>query len=325
MIRLEDVARAAGVSKSTASRALSRPDLVAAGTRERVQRLATEMGLSLNPAARALFTGRTGTIAMVVPSLTNPYFGPILAGAQRELSTAGGHSLISSAVDGDQEIELAGGLLGHADGVLLVAPRAPEDGLRELASRIPLAVIDRPVRGLPAFLADTPRGVGRLTEHLLGLGHRRIGYVGGPHGSSLDRLRVAAATRRVRTVGGRLDVVGSESPDLDTGLRLAARWPFADEVTAVVAYSSYIALGLLIGLREQGVDVPGRMSVAAVDHLAAVGGDDGSDPLLTALRVPLEELGRAAAAALAAVPHAPPGVTRIGTDLVPGRSTGPPH
>ncbi|MEQ3550330.1 LacI family DNA-binding transcriptional regulator [Pseudonocardia nematodicida] len=323
MIRLEDVARAAGVSKSTASRALSRPDLVAAGTREKVQRLAAEMGLSLNPAARALFTGRTGTVAMVVPSLTNPYFGPILAGAQRELSASGGHALISSASDGDREVELAASLLGHADGVLLVTPRAPEERLRELATRIPLAVIDRPVPELPAYVADTPRGVGLLAAHLLELGHRRIGYVGGPDGSSLDRLRIDAAQDRVRTAGGRLDVVGSESPDLDTGLRLAAHWPFDDDVTAVVAYSSYIALGLLIGLRERGVEVPGRMSVAAVDHLAAVGGN-GSGPLLTALRVPLEELGRAAAAALVGSTPAPAEVTRIGTELLLGRSTGAP-
>jgi LacI family transcriptional regulator len=316
VVRLEDVARAAGVSKATASRALSRPDLVAADTRERVQRLAAEMGLNLNPAARALFTGRTGALAMIVPSLTNPYFAPILAGAQQELATGNGHALIAASDGGPGEIELAQSLLGHADGALLIAPRAGEDDIRQLASRMPLVVIDRHVRGVPAFVADTPRGVGQLVAHLIGLGHRRIGYVGGPDGSSLDRLRIAAAKRRATAAGGGVEVVGSAAPELDTGLRLAEQWPFGPDVTAVVAYSSFIALGLLIGLRERGVDVPGEVSIAAVDHLAAAGG------LLTSLRVPLEDLGRAAASALRIAPPAPdPRVTKIRAELVEGRST----
>jgi DNA-binding LacI/PurR family transcriptional regulator len=316
VVRLEDVARAAGVSKATASRALSRPDLVAADTRERVQRLATEMGLNLNPAARALFTGRTGALAMIVPSLTNPYFAPILAGAQQELATGNGHALIAASDGGPGEIELAQSLLGHADGALMIAPRAGEDDLRQLASRMPLVVIDRHVRGVPAFVADTPRGVGQLVTHLTELGHHRIGYVGGPDGSSLDRLRITAARRRATAAGGGVEVVGSATPELDTGLRLAARWPFGPDVTAVVAYSSFIALGLLIGLRERDVDVPGEMSIAAVDHLAAAGG------LLTSLRMPLEDLGRVAASALRSAPPAlEPRVTKIRAELVEGRST----
>ncbi len=328
VVRLEDVARAAGVSKATASRALSRPSLVASSTRERVQQLAAEMGLNLNPAARALFTGRTGALAMIVPSLTNPYFAPILAGAQQELATGNGHALIAASDGGVGEIELAQSLLGHADGALLIAPRADEDDIRQLATRMPLVVIDRHVRGVPAFVADTPRGVGQLLAHLTRLGHRRFGYVGGPDGSSLDRLRIAAAKRRATTVGGSVEVVGSATPELDTGLRLAARWPFSPEVSAVVAYSSFIALGLLIGLRERGVDVPGQVSIAAVDHLAAVGGAiaadsrDGTGALLTSLRVPLEELGRAAASALRTAPPALDArVTKIRTELVEGRST----
>lgn len=316
MVRLEDVARAAGVSKATASRALSRPTLVAAGTRERVQRLATEMGLSLNPAARALNTGRTEALAMIVPSLTNPYFAPILAGAQQELATGNGHALIAASDGGSDEIELAQSLLGHADGALLIAPRADEDAIRELAARMPLVVIDRHVRGVPAFVADTPRGVGQLVAHLGGLGHRRIGYVGGPDGSSLDRLRIAAARRRATAAGGSVEVIGSATPELDTGLRLAGQWPFSHDVTAVVAYSSFIALGLLIGLRERGVDVPGEVSIAAVDHLAA------ASALLTSLRVPLEELGRAAASALRIAPPTPDArVTKIRAEVVEGRST----
>lgn len=326
MVRLEDVARAAGVSKATASRALSRPSLVARPTRERVQRLAKEMGLNLNPAARALFTGRTGALALIVPSLTNPYIAPILAGAQQELATSRGHALIAASDGAVDEIELATSLFGHADGTMLVAPRADDDRIRELAGRTPLVVVDRRVTGVPCFIADTPRGVGQLVAHLTSLGHRGIGYVGGPDGSSLDKLRIAAARRRAAAAGATVEVVvGSVAPQLDAGLRLAAEWPFGaapqPPVTAVVAYSSFIALGLLVGLRERGIGVPGQVSVAAVDHLAAVG---GSDALLTSLRVPLEELGRAAVSALRDGPPAQDTrLTKIRAELVEGRSTGP--
>jgi DNA-binding LacI/PurR family transcriptional regulator len=321
VVRLEDVARAAGVSKATASRALSRPSLVAGPTRERVQRLAREMGLNLNPTARALFTGKTGALALIVPSLTNPYFAPILAGAQQELATGRGHALITASDGAADEIELAQSLLGHVDGTMLVAPRAEDELIRDLAARTPLVVVDRHVPGVPCFLADTPRGVGQLVAHLTALGHRCVGYVGGPDGSSLDRLRVAAAKRRATAAGARLEVVAPVSPRLDTGLRLAAEWPFAADVTAVVAYNSYIALGLLVGLRERGVDVPGEVSVAAADDLTAVG---GSEALLTSLRVPLDEIGRAAVTALRTGEPggaAPP--VKLRTHLVEGRSTGP--
>jgi len=326
VVRLEDVARAAGVSKATASRALSRPSLVAAATRDRVQQLAAEMGLNLNPAARALYTGRTGSLALIVPSLTNPYFAPVLAGAQQELATRGGHALIAASDGGTGEIELAQSLAGHADGTLLIAPRAAEDRIRALAGRTPLVVVDRHVRGVPAFVADTPRGAGDLVAHLGALGHRRIGYVGGPRGSTLDRLRTAAVKRRASAAGATVEVAGPAAPELDTGLRLAADWPFPTDVTAVVAYSSFLALGLLIGLRERGVDVPGEISVAAVDHLAAVGDSgNGQDPLLTSLRVPLAELGRAAVTALRADGTPPKArLTKLRAELVQGRSTGPP-
>jgi DNA-binding LacI/PurR family transcriptional regulator len=283
------------------------------------------MGLNLNPAARALFTGRTGALALIVPSLTNPYFAPILAGAQQELTTGRGHALIAASDGAADEIELATSLFGHVDGTMLVAPRGDGDRIRELGGRTPLVVVDRNVTGVPCFIADTPRGVGQLVDHLTSLGHRGIGYVGGPDGSSLDKLRIAAARRRAAAAGATVEVVASVAPELDTGLRLAAEWPFGSAphapVTAVVAYSSFIALGLLVGLRERGVDVPAEVSVAAVDHLAAVG---GADALLTSLRVPLEELGRAAVSALRDGPPTQDArLTKIRTELVQGRSTAP--
>jgi DNA-binding LacI/PurR family transcriptional regulator len=348
VVRLEDVARAAGVSKATASRALSRPDLVAEATRARVTQLAEEMGLRLNPTARALYTGRTGALALIVPSLTNPYFGPILAGAQRELAGRGGHALIAAADTATDEIDLAHSLFGHVDATVLIAPRAPDERIRALAEHTRLVVVDRYVEGVPGVVADTPHGVGLLVAHLTSLGHRHLGYIGGPGESSLDGQRIAAARRGADAAGATLEIVAPAPPELDTGLRLSLEWPFEPSVSAVIAYSSYLALGLLIGLRERGVAVPEQVSVAAVDQLAAVGGQRDTEgapaALLTCLRVPLEQLGRTAAGtALRPEPAedgaegttdragkrgasaGDSGVTALRTTLVPGRSTaGPP-
>lgn len=329
VVRLEDVARAAGVSKATASRALSRPDLVAEATRARVTQLAEEMGLRLNPTARALYTGRTGALALVVPSLTNPYFGPILAGAQHELADRGGHALIAAADTATDEIDLAHNLFGHVDATVLIAPRAPDERIGALAEHTRLVVVDRYVEGVPGVVADTPHGVGLLVDHLTALDHRHLGYIGGPGESSLDAQRIAAARRGAEAAGATLEIVAPVPPELDTGLRLSLDWPFGPAVTAVIAYSSYLALGLLIGLRERGVAVPAQISVAAVDHLAAVGGHP-TDPhstgapatLLTCLRVPLEQLGRTAADT--ALSPDGTGVTALRTTLVPGRSTAAP-
>ncbi|MGX1668001.1 LacI family DNA-binding transcriptional regulator [Streptomyces sp. NPDC055400] len=322
MVTLADVARAAGVSKATASRALSRPDMVAAGTRERVTTAAETMGFEFNASARALTTGRTGLIGVLVPSLANPYFAPIVTGVQRALSEQGDNILLAVS-EGSQsrERELAGKLASRVDGLVFIAPLSPDPAIRAFTSRLPVATVDRTVPSVPGVLIDTPGGVADIVTHLAGLGHRSVAYVGGPEDSWMAERRCAAVEEAARRTGVGIRVLGPVPPRIDAGLAVAERIAAARDVTAVVAYSSYLLLGLHLGLRDAGVRVPEDISLAASDDLTAISTDR---PDTTTLRVPLEEAGIAAVRLLHDVkPSKRARRLRIATELMVGQSTAP--
>jgi LacI family transcriptional regulator len=213
MVTLADVARAAGVSKATASRALSRPDMVAADTRERVLAVAATMGFEFNASARALTTGRTGLIGVLVPSLANPYFAPIVTGVQRALS-AHGENILLAVSEGSQssEHELAGKLASRVDGLVFIAPVSPDSAIRSFTSKLPVVTVDRTVPAVPGVLIDTPGGVADIVTHLAGLGHRAIAYVGGPDGSWMAERRNSAVEEAARRSGVDLTALGPVSP-----------------------------------------------------------------------------------------------------------------
>ncbi|MGY0057015.1 LacI family DNA-binding transcriptional regulator [Streptomyces sp. LZ34] len=313
------------MSTSTASRALSRPDMVAAETRERVAKAAAEMGFTLNATARALTTGHTGLVGVIVPTLANPFFPPIVTGVQESLAEAGGNVLLGvSDRSEERERELAAQLGSRVDGLVLVAPVSGDATLRELAERLPVATVDRTTPGLPGVVVDTPGGVRELMAHLLGLGHRHIAYLGGPPGSWMDRQRTKAARKAVEDSGGELTVLDPVPPQVDAGLAAAEHLVRgAERVTAVMAYSSYVLLGLLMGLRGAGLRVPEDISLAASDDLTVIG---MTQPGSTALHVPLQEAGAAACRLVREAPHTgerPPRV-RIPTRLVVRGSTAAP-
>ncbi|WP_405690425.1 LacI family DNA-binding transcriptional regulator [Streptomyces sp. NBC_01185] len=289
MARLEDVAREAGVSASTVSRALSRPDMVSEATRARVVAVAESLGYRHNSAARALVTGRTGLLAFSVPSLANPFYAPVLAGAQ-EAAEEAGCELIVVVTNGSsaREQALYDRLAERVDGFAAAAPLAAGPLLTDVARRLPLVTLDRRVRGVSSVVIDTPSGLGDLGAHLSGLGHRRIAYLGGPEGSWLDPrrlrgLREAATDCEVRALG-------PYPPEFEAGVR-AAEAVLDSGCTAVVAYSSTLLLGLLHRMTMLGVTTPGDISLACADDLSAAG---LAMPDVTALRVPAAEAGRRA-------------------------------
>ncbi|MDH6623170.1 LacI family transcriptional regulator [Streptomyces sp. LBL] len=320
MVTLADVARAAGVSKATASRALSRPDMVAADTRERVLAAAGSMGFEFNASARALTTGRTNLIGVLVPSLANPYFAPIVTGVQRALSQHGDNILLAVS-EGSQssEHELAGKLAARVDGLVFIAPVSPDSAIRGFMSKLPVVTVDRTVPAVPGVLIDTPGGVADIVTHLAGLGHRAMAYVGGPEGSWMAERRHHAVEKAARLSGVDLTVLGPVAPRIDAGLAVAQQIAAERNVPAVVAYSSYLLLGLHLGLRDAGVRVPEDVSLAASDDLTAIG---TNRPDTTALRVPLEEAGMAAVRLLQeANPPKRARRLRIATELIVGGST----
>jgi len=303
-VTLRDVARAAGVSAATASRALSAPHLVAPERREAVRRVARELGYRPNRAARELITGRSGHLCLIVPDLENPFFSAV-AKAVQSRARAAGHAIVVADADEDPvlEAELVAQLGAQADGVVLCSPRMSAKDLARVATHgPPVILVNREGAGLPAVVVDTSDGVRQAVRHLHALGHRRIAYAGGPAGSWSDARRrdgLAALDLDVQIVD-----VGAHAPVFAGGVG-AADLVLASGTTAVLTHNDLMALGVLDRLRTRGVRVPHDISVVGFDDAPVA---TLVTPALTTVAVPLARLGRTAVDLLLAprtdeVPH----------------------
>lgn len=305
MVTVHDVARAAGVSISTVSRALSSPERVAAETRDRVTRIAAELGYRPNQTASGLRMGRTHAVGLLVPDLENPYFATVTKAVQAR-ARAEGYEVFVADSDEDPEVEaeLIGALASRTDGLLVASPRSGEAELRAALTGVTAVLANRelppePGSGsepgpetpaVPSVCVDDADGAAQVLGHLYALGHRRVGIAAGPPSSWSGGRRVAGLI----AAAGRWDVelveLGTFQPYFAGGTQ-AADYAVAGDVTAVVAFNDLMALGILDRLRHRGVDVPGEMSVVGFDdvQLATL-----VSPALTTVRAPLARLGRRA-------------------------------
>ncbi|WP_232014262.1 LacI family DNA-binding transcriptional regulator [Cellulomonas fimi] len=289
---LRDVARAAGVSPATASRALSSPELVAPARREQVQRVARELGYRPNRAARELITGRTGNLCLVVPDLENPFFAAVAKGVQARARTLGYAVFVADAEEDPRlEPELVAHLGAQVDGAVLCSPRMSDEDLDRLAEDVPLVLVNRRHRALASVVIDNADGVRQAVTHLHALGHTRIAYVGGPADSWSDARRreglahVSHGLRRVEVVD-----LGPFAPVFAGGVA-AGDLVAASGATAVLAHNDLVALGILSRLQARGLRVPQDVSVVGYDDIPAA---TLVSPALTTVTVPLARLGREA-------------------------------
>jgi len=286
---LADVATLAGVSKATASRVLSRPELVSPDTAGRVLAAAAKLGFVPNRAARQLARGRTGVVALVVPTLDNAFFTPIIAGAQAAAGeadlqlTVAVHPLAEAG-----ELAAFERLSHQVDGFIVVAPRGADDVVRAATGHKPTVLVDREVTGASSVVADTATAFGSLVSRFAAEGHERVAYLGGPDGSWQNVQRTAAV---VEAAAGRaeLTVLGPYPSTFEAGVR-ASDAVLASGATAVVPYATAIGLGLMFVLRadehrDRSVTVSSERMV--VDALGLVG--------VPAIDVDGEHLGRVAA------------------------------
>ncbi|ACQ81556.1 transcriptional regulator, LacI family [Beutenbergia cavernae DSM 12333] len=296
-VTLRDVAERAGVAISTASRALANPGRVSAATRERVRAAADELGYSPGGPARALSSGRTGMIALVVPDVTNPFYFGVIRGTQAQLRDRGYvHVLVDTEESADVEAAWLDRLQRSVDGAVLAASRLSDAAIAARASRLPLVTLNRDVPGVPGVTLDTPGGVAHALDHLASLGHRRIAYAGGPPESWSDARRRRVARARARRLGVELVVLGPYAPLQASGAAAADAAVHA-AASAVVAFNDLMAIGILARLADRGLAVPRDLSVVGCDD---VFGADFAHPPLTTITAPVERAGRAATSMLLA-------------------------
>ncbi|MGF0117319.1 LacI family DNA-binding transcriptional regulator [Promicromonospora sp. Marseille-Q5078] len=321
MVTLRDVARAAGVSLATASRALSDAPHVSAANRDQVARAAEALGYRPHPAARALTTGTTGAVGLVVPDLANPFFAAVAKGVQARARETGREVLVA---DTDEDVaverEVVTRLGDRVDGLVLCSPRMPADALGDLlADQVAggrVALVNREAPGAPSVSFDIAEGVRQAVAHLRALGHRSIAYAGGPATSWSDAQRRDALDA---VAGGAVVDLGSFRPTHGGGVQ-AADLALAAGASAVLCFNDLVALGVLARLHARGAATPGDVSVVGFDDVAAA---SLVTPALTTVAVPLARAGREAVDLLGGGSATGPDQRRLPVELVVRASTAP--
>lgn len=278
MTGIDDVARMAGVSTATVSRALSGRGHVAPRTREKVALAAAQLGYVVNAEASSLATGRTRNIGVVVPFLNRWFYTSVIEGAQRRLMQYG-YDLTLYNLSGDDNERGAVFeqflLRRRVDAVLAVSLELTSDEVASLhALGRPLVGVGGPIPGVPTFSIDDVAATKLATEHLLSLGHRVIGHIGG----DVEReLSFHLPTNRRTGYELALREVGIE-PDpalyfpavftMESGYQ-AAKQLLGDprnRPTALVAASDEMAIGAILAARDMGISIPRDLSVVGIDN-----------------------------------------------------------
>jgi LacI family transcriptional regulator len=293
--RLADVARAAGVGISTASRVLNDDPTISIreDTRERIRREAQRLDYRPNWFARGLKLARTATFGMVMPNLAYPVNAEIIRGAERAAAAAGYVLVLVDAEEFLQAGDAFRRLLQErrVDGLLIASAPTTARLPAELRA-LPFVLVNRRVPRLGASVTvDDAAGMRLAVEHLIELGHTRIAHIAGPREADTARRRLAGFRAAMRAAGLAIDTHFVTEASFEEAEGYEAMERLLDGrpgPTAVAVWSLAAAVGALAAARRRGLRVPEHLSVIAFHDapLAAY-----LDPPLTTIRMPLRELG----------------------------------
>lgn len=300
--KIKDVARVAGVSTATVSRALNKPETVAEKTRLAVLEATRKTGYRFNLAARNLRRQRTGSVVVLVPNLGNPFFSSILAGIESTFARRGLNVLVVDTQQPDVQPELVFDYLhnNRADGIISLDGALPD---RLMKRSGPLGALPPVVFAcewdreddFPSVRADNYEGARVAIRHLAALGHRKIGHVMGPPDNVLTTARRDGAMSALTELEYRIRPEWFFEGDfsLESGARAANAWlEMKERPSALFCASDEMAIGLCSELHRNGVHVPRDMSVIGFDDIELA---RRYIPPLTTIRQPRTDLGIAAA------------------------------
>lgn len=305
---VKDVAKAAGVSVASVSRALNGHKNMAEDTRERILGVATRMRYMPNGAARSLITKRTHTIGAVLPDLHGEFFSELIRGMDSAARARGLHLLVSSSHGSASEAgDVLRTLRGRVDGLLIMSPHADADMLADnLPPGLPTVLMNTRVSGgnFPAISIDNYGGATAMMRHLVERGYRRIAFIAGPPNNfDADERLLGYRNALAELLPAQHEWVlpgnFSEESGYRAGMDIRANGALPQ---AIFAANDMMAIGCLFALGEQGINVP--------DDIALTGFDDIPiaryiSPPLTTVRVRIADLGRRALEELAALIEQP--------------------
>ncbi len=293
-----------------------------------------QQGYSSNRSARGLAGGRTGLIGLAIPFVHAAYFGMITAGAAEALAKHDARLVIClTEQQHDREVTLLDRMMhGTTDGGLIFLPQETSSELLNLRDQgYPFVVVDPMVPlddSLSVVSAAHWQGARMATEHLLGLGHRRIGLITGPPNwvASVDRLGGHQAAMASAGLAVEPQLIYQGDWQIESGREGVFRLlDLPHPPTAIFAFNDSMAIGGMQAARLRGLEIPGDLSIVGVDDLEIT---SCLTPPLTTIRQPLQEMGRVAAGVLwRLIEGQPVDVARIelATRLIVRESTAPPR
>lgn len=312
-VTIYDIAKEANVSVSTVSRVLNDTAPVKGSTRAKIEELIQKYNFQPNAMARSLLTNETGIIGVIVPDLTNPFFPEVFAGAEEEAQQSGQTFLLSNTIgDYAKESQYLSILREkRVDGIIFLGGRinlknCDEHLVQELvqcASVIPTVLVNGSLRGtdLIRVATDESAGTALAVRHLIELGHKEIGFIGGESHMTTTSIKLRAFRKTMKDGG--LDVreewLLPDSFSIDSGKRQMLKLlAMKEKPTAVFCVNDYTAIGAIKAVTEAGLTIPDDMSIVGFDDIPLA---HHFIPELTTVSQQAHELGRTAVKVLKAM------------------------
>lgn len=298
-LSIKDIARLAGVSHSTVSRALRSSPLIPQATRERIQKIAQEQGYSASAIARSLVTRKTQAVGVVVTSIADPFNGEVVSGLE-ETANQSGYSVVLATSQANPEREMAivrSFAERRVDGLIVASSRVGAPYLERLSDlRLPIVLLNNQAPGQfkHSVRMDNVHGAAAATRHLIELGHTRIAYLGNSSGMQTDVERCQGYEQALMAEGVRPDlqlIVREDGAPGGFSRRAAALFRLPHPPTALFCYNDIAALGVLQAARHAGIRIPQKLSVCGFDDLFFTA---YLEPPLTTVCQPKRRLGQVA-------------------------------
>jgi LacI family repressor for deo operon, udp, cdd, tsx, nupC, and nupG len=295
MADIRTVAAAAGVSIATVSRVLKTPDVVTKATRDKVMAAVEATGYRPNALASGLRRAKSDNIVVVVPFIQNPFFSGVIQGIEGVAFAEGYQVLLGESQNDQARLDSYASMLRSktADGLILLGAALPS----HIPDKTPLVMACEyfPDHRIPAIRIDNEAAARLATDHLIGLGHRRIGKIAGPIDNPLSRDRLAGYRAALAAAGLAFDetLVVEAAFDVESGhAAMTTLLDLPEPPSAVFSSSDEMAIGALKAAREHGKRVPDDLSLVGFDGIRFA---DFCDPPLTTVVQPNVEIGAAAA------------------------------
>jgi len=311
---IRQVAKRAGVSTATVSRTINNLP-VRPGTARRVRQAIEELKYFPNTHARSLVSGRSRIVGLIVSDITNPFFPELVKGFE-DAATQKGYEVLLSNTEYDSSrmaTSIRRMLERKVDAVAIMTSEMDRSFTQQLAGRdIPMVFLDVGTveKHISNIKVDYASGILQAVEHLVGLGHRRVAFIGGPADLKSARIRKSAFLKAIQKRGiGDPAWIETGNHRIDGGFQAMSRLIEGTPLpTAVLSSNDLTALGALRAIRRKGLRVPDDISVVGFDDIALA---EFTEPPLTTVRLPREEIaGKAFEALLTSLS----GTTRMGAE-----------